>query len=202
MIKQLQVGLVLVAALLLPLSLPAEPVAVSSLSDIMSAEEIRAMGLDQLSEEQRALLLQWILRNAGAAGGQEFLNKSSASVPVPVQRTDTTTAASTAETSAQTQAAAVASAASQPPQTGDYTSFGKAQPLPDEMRSRIAGSFTGWSGSTLFELENGQVWQQRYQTTWRTSIENPEVVITRHFLGLHRMEVVGTGKSVAVTRVK
>ena len=70
------------------------------------------------------------------------------------------------------------------------------------MRSRIAGEFEGWSGATRFELENGQVWQQRYQTTWRTSLENPEVVITRHFLGLHRMEVVGTGQSVPVRRIK
>src|SRR6056297_1835362 len=29
------------------------------------------------------------------------------------------------------------------------------------IRARITGAFSGWSGDTLFRLDNGQVWQQR-----------------------------------------
>lgn len=31
---------------------------------------------------------------------------------------------------------------------------------PDVIESRIEGEFEGWDGDTIFELENGQIWQQ------------------------------------------
>jgi hypothetical protein len=44
-----------------------------------------------------------------------------------------------------------------------------------EIRSRIAGSFTGYSGGAVFRLENGQVWQQKrykykYKYKYRPSV--------------------------------
>ena len=73
-------------------------------------------------------------------------------------------------------------------------------------------SYNGLDVSTYYEgdedyditvtLANGQVWQQRYKTTWRTEMTDPEVIITRHLFGLHRMEVVGTGQTVPVKRIR
>ncbi len=169
------------------------------LSDLMSDEEITAMGLDKLSPEQQQSLVQWLLQKGGVPLAAEQ------GEPARTTQTKDSAAATgtamAASSSAQTDAASVA-AASAPATSADVDNFGKPPPQPDEMRSRIPGTFTGWTGDSQFVLENGQVWQQRYDTRWKTELENPEVVITRHMLGLHRMEIVGTGKSVPVKRIK
>lgn len=173
--------------------------ATPDLSSLMSEEEISAMGLDKLSPEQQQSLVQWILQKEGAP-----LAAEQNTAPPTTEATATTVATGTtitAPSSAPTEAASVA-AVTAPATSTDVENFGKPAPQADEMRSRIPGTFTGWTGDSLFVLENGQVWQQRYDTKWKTELENPEVVITRHMLGLHRMEVVGTGKTVPVKRIK
>lgn len=66
--------------------------------------------------------------------------------------------------------------------------------------SRIVGDFDGWSGETVFRLENGQVWEQRLDGRYRYRGEpNPEVRIERNWLGFYRMTVIGTGRSVGVS---
>lgn len=73
---------------------------------------------------------------------------------------------------------------------------------PVEIQSRIAGPFEGWSGRTVFRLENGQVWQQRGRGVLRFEADRPPVVIKRNALGFHTMEVPAAGRSVLVTRVE
>ncbi len=64
-------------------------------------------------------------------------------------------------------------------------------------------SFKGWSGETLFRLENGQIWQQRRRGNYKyVGPANPEVEITKNFMGFYRMELLANGKSVQVKRVK
>jgi len=70
------------------------------------------------------------------------------------------------------------------------------------IRSRIAGPFEGWSGRTLFRLENGQVWQQRMSGTWRHRADSPEVEIRRNVLGNWEMRLPQSGKQIGVTRVE
>jgi hypothetical protein len=72
-----------------------------------------------------------------------------------------------------------------------------------EILTRIEGDFRGWSGDTVFRLENGQVWRQRLQGKYRYSgPPNPEVKIQRNFLGFYMMTVVESGKSVGVKLVR
>ncbi len=69
-----------------------------------------------------------------------------------------------------------------------------------EFVSRITGDFTGWSGKTVFRLENGQVWKQRLDGRYRhRGSPNPEVRIDRNWLGFYRMTVIETGRSVGVS---
>ena len=70
------------------------------------------------------------------------------------------------------------------------------------IKSRITGDFTGWSGKTLFKLENGQIWKQRYGRTWKTKLSNPEVIIRKGGFGAYEMEVVSESRSIGVKRVK
>ena len=68
-----------------------------------------------------------------------------------------------------------------------------------EIVSRISGEFSGWNGETVFRLENGQVWRQRLQGRYFYSgPPQPEVRITRNYLGFYKITVVETGKSVGV----
>ena len=72
-----------------------------------------------------------------------------------------------------------------------------------ETISTILPPFKGWSGETSFKLENGQVWQQRRRGNFAyTGAANPEVRITKNFMGFYRMEILESGKSVQVKRVR
>lgn len=69
------------------------------------------------------------------------------------------------------------------------------------MTSRIVGQFEGWSGKTRFVLENGQVFEQRRPGRWKTSLLNPEVLVTQNFMGAYELEVVAEGRSIGVRRL-
>lgn len=71
-----------------------------------------------------------------------------------------------------------------------------------EIVSVIQQPFKGWSGDTVFRLENGQVWQQRQRGNYPYRGTNPEVRITKNFMGFYRMELIENGKAVAVKRLK
>ncbi len=69
------------------------------------------------------------------------------------------------------------------------------------MTTRIVGQFNGWSGRTRFELENGQVFEQRRPGRWKTSLDNPEVRVSQNFMGSYELEVLSEGRSIGVRRV-
>jgi hypothetical protein len=71
-----------------------------------------------------------------------------------------------------------------------------------EIVSTIVGPFEGWSGNTRFQLENGQLWQQRTRGNYYYKGPAREVKITKNFMGFHRMELVENGKAVGVKRIK
>ncbi len=69
-------------------------------------------------------------------------------------------------------------------------------------RTRIAGEFAGWSGDTVFRLENGQVWRQRLPGRWSYHADSPEVELHKNMLGFWVIRVVDANRSVGVSRVK
>jgi hypothetical protein len=68
-------------------------------------------------------------------------------------------------------------------------------------RSRIVGKFTGWSGETVFRLENGQIWKQRMGGTWRYRADSPEVELSKNFMGFWMMRIVEADRAVGVKLV-
>lgn len=73
---------------------------------------------------------------------------------------------------------------------------------PDEIRSSIDGEFTGWDGTTVFRLKNGQVWSQRTRGRWRHRATDPEVLIERNMFGFFRMTLLDEGRSIGVKLVR
>lgn len=66
--------------------------------------------------------------------------------------------------------------------------------------SFIKGEFSGWSGKTVFALDNGQVWQQRIGGRYRYSASEPAVSISKERFGYY-MEIHATGRRVGVRRL-
>ena len=97
-----------------------------------------------------------------------------------------------------------ASAIAASPATQDRTGF-DSDPTggAGEVRSRLPGEFRGWSGKSLFELENGQVWQQAGNDKWAgVKLENPTVLIEPAAFGSWRMKVEGYNTTTKVKRVR
>ena len=70
------------------------------------------------------------------------------------------------------------------------------------IRSRIDGQFNGWNGPTRFRLQNGEIWETSSTRRYDYSAMNPEVEITRNWMGIHRMRILETGRAINVRRVE
>jgi hypothetical protein len=71
-----------------------------------------------------------------------------------------------------------------------------------EIVAVIQQPFKGWSGDTVFRLDNGQVWQQRQRGNYYYTGSKPEVRITKNIMGFNKMELIENGKAVGVKRLK
>jgi hypothetical protein len=71
-----------------------------------------------------------------------------------------------------------------------------------KIQSRYRGEFTGWSGKTIFRLENGQVWQQIESGRMSWKATNPMITINRGFMGSYQLSVEGVNKKVRVKRIE
>ncbi len=126
---------------------------------LMSAEEFKAAGLDQLSEEQIQALDDWLL--IYTAGESAIIR----------QRTDIEEI--------------------------------KQAEKEFAITTRIMGDFRGWDGDTVFRLENGQIWRQRSSGRYvYVGPPNPEVTITKNFMGFYKLTVVEKDRGVGVKLVQ
>jgi hypothetical protein len=72
---------------------------------------------------------------------------------------------------------------------------------PQVIQSRIVGPFTGYTGRTVFTLENGQRWaQSQYDRAYFPKIDSPGVVIVKSGFG-YRMYIAG-GSNIRVTLIR
>mgnify|MGYP001032047578 CR=1 FL=1 len=152
----------------------------STLEERMTGREFRDAGLHKLTDEELAALNRWIELRSLAEN--ELSERLAA------------------------QASAAGSASSGDPagrETEDRRGFFADRSDREAIRSRIAGSFSGWSGSTRFVLENGMIWEQIEAGRFSISeVENPEVVISPGLLGTWRLSIEGYSTAVRVQRVR
>jgi hypothetical protein len=98
--------------------------------------------------------------------------------------------------------AAAASTTDPDPVTQFGFNDGRGSGAAQQVQSRYDGEFTGWSGNTLFRLENGQVWKQAQSGRVSARATRPQITIKRGTLGGYRMNVEGLNESIRVERVK
>lgn len=71
-----------------------------------------------------------------------------------------------------------------------------------QITAKVVPSFRGWSGKTVFRLDNGQTWQQRMASQkFRYNGGSSEVVISKNMLGGYVLEHVESERSALVKRV-
>ena len=165
---------------------------------LMTPGEYRAAGIDRLTPAQREALNQWLIRYT-AGDSQVPLNtdgeigEAAGDSRVPLNTDgEIGEAAGDSQVPLNTDGEIGEAAGESQEATGER-----------EIIARLGENFSGWTGETLFRLDNGQVWQQRRRGfyTYRGPA-NPAVRITKNFMGFYRMEMVESGKSVQVKRVK
>jgi len=67
--------------------------------------------------------------------------------------------------------------------------------------AKVVPAFTGWSGKTIFRLDNGQVWQQRQPGKLRYDGPDSTVTLTANFLGKYVLKHEDTGRGIGVQRI-
>lgn len=161
-----------ISALVLCGSISAKPFV-----DQISAEDFEAAGLDKLSPEELARLESLIANyqsNKRKKKAKE--EKTIASAPDPTEREDL--------------------------MGHEQVAAKVPKNAPKKIESRLVGTFEGWYGETKFELENGQIWQQRIEERQKyTPSENPKVTIYRS-MGGYRIRFEGYNQSCPVKRIK
>ena len=71
------------------------------------------------------------------------------------------------------------------------------------IKSRIKGSFTGWDGHAVFELENGMIWEQSDKDKFFIrEIKNPEVTIEPGAFKRWHLSVDGHDSKCRVKRIQ
>lgn len=72
---------------------------------------------------------------------------------------------------------------------------------PNVIETRMAGDFTGWDGSTLFQFANGQLWRQASFGTLYHFQRSPKVTLVATGSGW-RLQVEGVPQSIYVRRIR
>lgn len=108
--------------------------------------------------------------------------------------------------SAGTAAPTTSSAARTPAPTAAEDQFGKPQATPDDeieaISARVIGGFVGWTGNTVFELDNGQVWEQAGSGRFNYSGHDRRVEIRRALFNTFTLSAEGLNRSVRVRRIE
>lgn len=160
----------------------------ADLESILTADQFHAAGLGQLGPDQMTALNGWLTG---------YLRAQSQTAGAPAAAVPGASAAL---------APAPAAPAAAPAAAAGTAAFGASMlkstaDEPDNIHSYIVGKFTGWTGSTIFTLGNGQVWQQSEPDDYSTTLQNPEVIIKKMRFG-YLLTLPGRGHTVFVIRLK
>lgn len=160
---------------------------------LMSPEDFSKAGLDKLSNAERAHLSEWVARyREGAIMGPPVAGKQSPKV------TQETTGESSQES---TREATQETTQEYPESYKTKEQKQKDKNVKYELVAKVLPPFKGWSGKTVFVLDNGQVWRQRQPGKLRYSGNDSTVIITQNFIGKFVMKHQDTGRSVGVKRI-
>ena len=171
----------------------------SAIEREMSAEERRATGIDSLSADELDALNQWLIERfdqvqetVSAEVRDEVREEVREEVLEEVREAD----AAEREAEIERRVAIEVEAAKQ-----EIVDAPPEPAVSEPFEAVIQGRFSGWSGKTVFPLDNGQVWRQRHGGRYRHTDDDQRVRIYKNLLGMWQMKVLSTGRSVPVRRI-
>lgn len=170
------------------------------LRNLMTVTEFDRAGLDKLDKQQLEALNAWLssyLRSLCAQTSPASGAKPAIPPPAVESGASGGQTRRPAETGGRT--------ATPSPSSAEVSAFGAPPPKKKKtagrIESRIIGEFHGWTGDTVFRLENGQVWKQAGPGYFRVDLKNPKVVIKKLLIG-YVLLVDGYAKEVFVSRIR
>jgi hypothetical protein len=85
-----------------------------------------------------------------------------------------------------------------PPKTPEQ----RAEEREIEITAKVVPAFKGWSGKTIFRLDNGQVWQQRQNGKLYYDGDDSTVVIYQNLMGGYMLKHNDSGRAMGVKRIQ
>ena len=164
-----------------------------SIEDMMSAEERLKSGVDTLTAEQRQFLSDWLRENYTRNPAKVVSSPATVPDTSPQQSASSEATADTIEAEIDRRVAA---------RLADNRASEKKPASDSSFEARLTGNFTGWSGKTVFRLDDGQVWRQRSAANYRHRGTDMRVKFKKNWMGGWEMTVVSSGKTVLVSKVK
>jgi hypothetical protein len=165
-----------------------------NIETVMSAEERLKSGVETLTAEQRQFLNNWLKENYDRRTDnvvtRTAADEQSASTEQPV-KLEATPEAIEAEVDRRVAAKLADKGESETTKQSDSA-----------FEARLTGDFTGWTGKTIFKLDNGQVWRQRSSANYRHRGNDRRVTFKKNWMGGWEMTVVSSGKTVLVRKVQ
>ena len=161
----------------------------------LTPEERRAAGVDRLTPPQQAALDELAGRYA-REGARQISEQAKQEVREEVKRDVRAEVIKevreevTKEVQAETKAK-------------EEAKVGLKESRNESIHTRIKGEFKGWTGTTVFRLENGQAWVQedRFDRQWIPTMTDPEVEIRQSGLGGWKLYVLPKRYWVRVKRI-
>ena len=169
--------------------------AFSGIEREMSAEERRATGIDSLSEDELDALNQWLIERFDQVQetvSAEVREEVREEVLEEVREAD----AAEREAEIERRVAIEVEAAKE-----EIVDAAPELVVSEPFEAEIVGRFSGWSGKTVFNLSNGQVWRQRSGSDYRHTAEGQTVTVKKNFFGLWTLTVLSSGRTVGVYRI-
>ena len=165
-----------------------------NIESAMSAEERVKSGVDTLTAEQRQFLSNWLKENydrrTESVVTRTTPDEQSASTEQPA-KLEATPEAIVAEVDRRVAA-----------KLADKRESEKTKQSDSDFEARLTSDFTGWTGKTIFKLDNGQVWRQRSSANYRHRGSDTRVKFKKNWMGGWEMTVVSSGKTVLVRKVQ
>lgn len=172
------------------------------LRNLMTVTEFDRAGLNKLTTQQVEALNAWLSRYLrGLCKQAPPASGATPAIPPPAVKSGT----GGAQTHRPSETGGRRTATPGPSSAG-VSSFGapperKKNRAPGRIESRIIGQFHGWTGDTVFRLENGQVWKQAGPGYFQVDLKNPKVTIKKLLIG-YVLLVDGYAKEVFVRRIR
>ena len=165
-----------------------------NIESAMNAEERVKSGVNTLTAEQRQFLNNWLKENYGRR------TESVVTRTTPDEQSVSTEQPAKLEATPETIEAEVDRRVAA--KLADKRESEKTKQSDSAFEARLTSDFTGWTGKTIFKLDNGQVWRQRSSANYRHRGSDRRVSFKKNWMGGWEMTVVSSGKTCLVREVQ